>query len=84
MPKYSFMVGESEKHSVNVNWSKLMKHVRIEVDGEPVVNEPNFSPAVKKYAFEVGETEKHKVEVSAGMLSPLEVIIDGKPLKQHS
>lgn len=81
MSKFNFEVGEAEKHLVNVNWSKLMKRVRIDVDGKSVVDEPNFSPAVKKYTFDVGESEKHKVEVSAGMLSPLEVVVDGKPVK---
>ena len=81
MAKFNFEVGETEKHLVNINWSKLMKRVRIEVDGQAVIDEPNFSPAVKKYAFDVGKSEIHKLEVSAGMFSPLEVGVHGKPMK---
>ncbi len=84
MTKFDFEVGENEKHMVKVNWSKLMKHVRIDVDGKAVVDEPDFSPAVRKYEFDVGESERHRVEVSAGMFSPLEVVVDGKPVKRQS
>ncbi len=84
MSKFNLEVGESEKHLVKVNWSKLMKRVRIEVDDKMVVDEPNFSPAVKKYTLDVGDSEKHKVEVSAGMFSPLEVLVDGKPVNNQA
>lgn len=81
MSKFNFEVGDAEKHQVNVNFSKLMKRVRVEVDGQSVVDEPNFSPSVKKYEFDVGDVEKHKVEVSEGLFSPLKVVVDGKILK---
>ena len=81
MSKYNFEVGEMEKHNVYVNWSKFMKRVRVEVDSKVIVDEPNFSPAVKKYAFDVGESEKHRVEVSAGLFSPFKVVVDGKTVK---
>jgi len=81
MSKFNFEVGSDEKHHVYVNFSKLMKRVLIEVDGKAVVDEPNFSPAVKKFAFEVGESEKHMVEISEGLFSPLKVVVDNKPVK---
>jgi len=81
MSKFNFEVGDAEKHQVKVNFSKLMKQVHIEVDGQMVINEPNFSPAVKKYEFDVGESEKHRVEISEGLFSPLKVVVDGKQVK---
>lgn len=84
MTKFNFEVGDAEKHLVSVNWSKIMKHVRIDVDGKAVVDEPDFSPAVRTYTFEVGDSEKHKVEVSAGMFSPLAAVVDGKQVDRHS
>jgi hypothetical protein len=52
-----------------VNNGLLMKHITIEIDGEKVVNESNFSPLDKKFQFDVGSSEKHHAEISAGELS---------------
>ncbi len=44
MTKAKFVIGETEKHTIIVNASALLKYIQIEVDGEKVVNEANFQP----------------------------------------
>ncbi len=44
MTKAKFEIGETEKHTIIVNASALLKYIKIEVDGEKVVNEANFQP----------------------------------------
>ena len=41
------------------NASALLKYIKIEVDGEKVVNEANFSSLPKKFQVEVLNTEKN-------------------------
>ena len=48
MTKANFEIGENEKHTIVVNASALLKFVKIEVDGEKVVNESHFSSLPKK------------------------------------
>jgi hypothetical protein len=59
MTKAKFEIEENEKHTVIVNASTLLKYIKIEVDGEKVVNEPHFSPFPKKFQLEAGNTKKH-------------------------
>lgn len=82
MGKTKFEIGESEKHSIFVNNSLLMKHITIEIDGEKVVDESNFSPAGKKFQFDVGKSEKHHVDISAGGFAKTEVLVDGKAVQK--
>ena len=57
--KSKFEIGETEKHTIIVNASALLKYIKIEVDGQKVVNEPHFSRLPKKFQLEVGNTKKH-------------------------
>ena len=78
MTKAKFEIGENEKHTIIVNANPLLKYIQIEVDGEKVVNEANFSPLPKKFQIDVGNSEKHHVEISAGPFSPIKLLVDGK------
>ena len=82
MTKAKFEIGENEKHNIIVNASALLKYIKIEVDGEKVVNEANFQPFPKKYHLELGSSEKHHVEISAGPFSPIKLFVDGKEAQQ--
>ena len=59
MTKAKFEIGETEKHTIIVNASALLKYIKIEVDGEKVVNESHFSSLPKKFHVEVINTEKN-------------------------
>ena len=63
MTKAKFEIGETEKHTIIVNASALLKYIKIEVDGEKVVNEANFQPLAKKFQLDVGNSEKHHLEI---------------------
>ena len=78
MAKAKFEIGETEKHTVIVNASALLKFIKIEVDGKKVVNEANFQPSAKKFQLDVGDSEKHYLEISAGPFSPITLFVDGK------
>ena len=78
MTKAKFEIGETEKHTVIVNASALLKFIKIEVDGKKVVNEANFQPSAKKFELDVGSSEKHHLEISAGPFSPIKLFVDGK------
>ena len=87
MTKAKFEIGETEKHTIIVNASALLKYIKIEVDGEKVVNEANFQPLAKKFQLDVGNSEKHHLEISAGPFSPITTIRgwkrSSKNLKLH-
>ncbi len=58
MTKAKFEIRETEKHTIIVNASALLKYIKIGVDGEKVVNEANFQPLPKKFQLDVGNSEK--------------------------
>ena len=64
MTKAKFEIGETEKHTIIVNATALLKYIKIEVDGKKVVNESHFSS--KEVPVGVGNSEKHHLEISAG------------------
>jgi hypothetical protein len=78
MTKAKFEIGKTEKHTIIVNASAFLKYIKIEVDGEKVVNEANFQPFPKKFELDVGSSEKHHLEISAGPFSPIKLFVDGK------
>ena len=78
MTKAKFEIGETEKHIIIVNASALLKYIKIEVDGEKVINESNFQPLAKKFQLDVGNSEKHHLEISAGPFSSITLFVDGK------
>ena len=82
MTKAKFEIGETEKHIIVVNASALLKYIKIEVDGEKVVNEANFQPLAKKFQLDVGSSEKHHVEISAGPFSPITLFVEGKEVQK--
>jgi hypothetical protein len=84
MAKSSFEVGEREKHSPTVDWDRVTKRVRIELDAEKLADEFHYWPGAKKFSFDIGSSKAHKVEVSVGMSSPLWVLVDGKPVRGSS
>ena len=78
MTKAKFEIGETEKHTIVVNASALLKFIKIEGDGKKVVNETNFQPSAKQFQLDVGNSEKHHLEISAGPFSPIKLFVDGK------
>jgi len=86
MGKSSFEIGDREKHTLTVDRDFVMKHIRIELDGEKLADEYRYSPLGMKWSFDVGTSEPHKVEVSLGNFSyfhgrELKVLVDGKPVQ---
>ncbi len=81
MSKARFEVGENEKHVIFVNANPLWKYIRVEVDGERVLNVANFTPT-RKLELDVGNTEKHHLEIDIRALSPIKLFIDGEETPQ--
>ena len=81
MGKSSFEIGEREKHTLTVDRDSVMKHIRIELDGEKLADEYIYSLGAKKFSFDVGSSEVHKVEVNLGMTFPLLAFVKGRELK---
>jgi len=67
MTKAKFEIGETEKHTIIVNVTPLLKYTAIEVDGEKVVNESHFSSLPKKFQVEVINTEKNYAALSGSI-----------------
>jgi len=70
-----------------------MKRMYIELDGEKLADEYNYSPLAKKFSFDVGSSEVHNVEISLGASLPLvafvkrrevKVFVDAKPARRSS
>lgn len=81
MVKGKFEVGVDEKHTIFVNANPLFKFIRIEVDGERVVNVANFQPS-RSFELEVGNQEQHHVEIHIRALSPIHLLVDGEEVPQ--
>lgn len=77
MAKARFEIGEKEKHTVFVNANPLLKYIRVEVDGERVINVSNFQPS-RKLELNVGNSEPHQLEIHIRALSPIRLFVDGK------
>ncbi len=77
MAKAKFEVGVSEKHLIAVDANPFLKYIRIEVDGERVIDVANFTPS-RKFQLEVGNLEKHNVEIHIRALSPIKLFVDGE------
>ena len=87
--KSTFEVGEKEKHSLTVDWDRVMKRMRIELDGEKLADQYHYSPLAKNFSFDLGSSEVHKVEVSLGAFLPLnlrriQVLVDGKTARSSN
>lgn len=81
MSKAKFEIGENEKHIISVNANPFLKFIRIEVDGERVINVANFQPS-RKFQIDVGKSEEHHVEIDIRALSPIKLIVDGKEFQK--
>jgi hypothetical protein len=81
MANAKFEVGESEKHLIAVNANPFLKYVRIEVDGNRVIDVANLTPS-RKFRLEVGNLEKHNVEIHIRIFSPIRLFVDGEETKQ--
>jgi hypothetical protein len=79
--KSTFEIGVKEKHILTVDRDPVMKHIRIELDGEKLADEYIYSLGAKKFSFDIGSSEVHKVEVSLGMALPLVAFVKGRTLK---
>lgn len=82
MSKAKYEIGENEKHVIFVNASPFLKYIRIEVDGERVVNQANFQPFSKNFELDIGDVEKHNVQISAGTLYPIKLFVDGIEIQE--
>jgi hypothetical protein len=75
------IVGEREKHSVELDTSGWKGGKKLYIDGELKSESVDFSP-MGAIRFTVGDAEKHVVEmkVSFGLRGPsFEVFVDGIP-----
>ena len=81
MSKAKFEIGESEKHIIAVNANPFLKYIRVEVDGERVIDVANLTPS-RKFQIEVGNLEKHSLEINIRALSPIKLYVDGEETKQ--
>jgi hypothetical protein len=81
MANAEFEVGESEKHLIDVNANPFLKYVRIDVDGNRVIDVVNLTPS-RKFQLEVGNREKHDVEIHIKIFHPIKLFVDGKETKQ--
>jgi len=84
MAKTSFEIGEKEKHTLSIDWSLVMKRVRIELDGDKLTEEYIYSPLGSKFSYDIGTSEAHEVEVRVGGFTKLKVLVDGKPVQSTS
>lgn len=81
MSKAKFEVGVNEKHIVFVNANPVWKYIRVEVDGERVINVANLQPA-RTLELDVGESEKHHLEIILRALTPTRLLVDGEETPQ--
>lgn len=59
----------------------FLKYIRVEVDGEKVVNVANFTPT-RKLDLEVGQSKKHHLEFDIRALTPIQVFVDGEEVQR--
>ena len=81
MAKAKFEVGESEKHTIDVNANIVLKYIRIYVDGERVINVVNLTPT-RDFKLEVGNSETHQVEIKIRAFTPRRLFVDGNEAQQ--
>lgn len=81
MAKAKFEIGENEKHTISVNANPLLKYIRIEVDGERVIDVANFQPS-RKFELNVGNLEEHQLEIRIRAFSPVRLFVDGKEVEK--
>ena len=90
---FAFEVGEKEKHNVHFSFDQVGGRVKIDVDGEVVVNELRLISlsTTKRYKFAVGTAERHEVVIEkqrkvllAGFRPQVcKVYVDGRAAGQY-
>lgn len=75
MVKAKFEIGENEMHTIFVNAIPFLKYIRIEFNGERVIDVPNFQPS-RKFEIEAGKEERHNVEIAMRALTPVKLFVD--------
>ena len=78
MTKAKFEIGETEKHPIIVNASALLKYIKIEVDGEKVVNEVKLSAIGKEVPVGRGKFRKASFGNQRWTVLAYQTIVDGK------
>jgi len=74
-----YMIGDKEKHQVEVDYSKWTGNVRLLFDGKEITEASKFLGGQKKLEFEIGNLEKHKVELTIATYgNKFELRVDGK------
>ncbi len=81
MVKARFEVGENEKHIIAVNANPLLKYIRVEVDGERVINVANLTPS-RELELDVGNAETHHLVIKIRAFSPIKLSEDGREIQQ--
>ncbi len=94
--KFSFSVGDQEKHAITYNFNQLWGKLAVEVDGKNILETVQMlkSPLSTKQTttFEVGDKEKHNIKIDKNM-SPLfagffpckyEVFVDEKLVNTYN
>lgn len=84
-----FVVGEKEKHEVEVDtgrsWFFQTRPFAITIDGKAVVKKLKWVKLTDKYRATIGSREKHELEITVryplhwhGMAPVVEALVDGK------
>lgn len=88
MDKSQVVIGEKEKHTLGIGWSKWWGDVTINIDGllkkDLPFQDPYFWTTFQRsYDFTIGENEPHSVhiEVDGNFNPPLKVVVDGKAIQ---
>ena len=64
--RFSFPVGETERHTVDFSFAQFWGYLTISVDGKAVIREWRVLPPrrlTREYRFTVGDEERHDVVV---------------------
>lgn len=93
--RFSFPVGETERHTVDCSFAQFWGNLTISVDCKPVIREWRVLPPrslTREYRFTVGHTEAHEILIVKeqkrlyGGARPqiCRVFIDGNPAGVYS
>jgi len=78
--KANWVIGETERHMIEVSASVWSGKVMIRVDGRDITSTYQIGVSNKSYKFTVGEKERHDVEIRVGGLvnANFTLFVDGK------
>lgn len=80
MTKRVVIVGNDERHEVEINYSMWSSMANVKVDGNLIFSK--FIVLGGDTNFEVGEKEKHKIKVvfSGAFVPNIDIWVDNKPV----